>query len=166
MDFLSTLHPKIIHFPIALFVVYALLELIGVVAKKNDFSKAAYILLLIGMLGAFAAVLTGHQAEDAWKSWTAGSHGLLEEHETFATFSLWYYFLVVILRTAFVIQVEVKKKYSDSAMKIKTGFVLLALLGCFLIYKTGEYGGKMVYGHGVGVSTQHSQEPVLKEKED
>lgn len=37
MEFLSTLHPKIVHFPIALFVVYALMEIIGSFVKKDFF---------------------------------------------------------------------------------------------------------------------------------
>ena len=45
---------------------------------------------------------------------------------------------------------------------MKIGFVLLAIAGCFFVYKTGQYGGKIVYKHGVGVSIekQFRQIPV------
>ncbi|MHB9014432.1 MAG: DUF2231 domain-containing protein, partial [Ignavibacteriaceae bacterium] len=64
MEFLAQLHPKIVHFPIALLSTYVLLEIIGVVFKRDFFSKAAHLILLLGVLGALAAVFTGNQAED------------------------------------------------------------------------------------------------------
>ncbi len=154
MEFLGSLHPKIIHFPIALFIVYTFLEIVGLVFKKDIFTKAAFIILILGVLGALAAVLTGNQAEEVWKNWTGASKNLLDEHETFATITLWYFFALLILRTIFVINVEIKNKFIDHAAKMKIAFVILALAGCYFVYETGEHGGKMVYKHGVGVSTE------------
>ena len=65
MDFLAGLHPKIVHFPIALLSAYALLEIIGIVFKNEFLSKTAHLFLFLGVLGALAAVLTGNQAEEA-----------------------------------------------------------------------------------------------------
>ncbi len=166
MDFLGSLHPKIIHFPIALIIVYTLLETVGLIFKKEIFTKTAYIILILGILGAFAAVLTGHQAEDMWRNWTNTSKHLLEEHETYATITLWYFFVLTILRTMFVINVEIKKKFNQHVMTMKIGFVILALLGCFFVYETGEHGGKLVYKHGVGTSIDKQTEQIQNEDED
>jgi uncharacterized membrane protein len=35
MEFLAGLHPHIIHFPIVLFILYTLFELLGVILKKD-----------------------------------------------------------------------------------------------------------------------------------
>ncbi len=166
MEFLGSLHPKIIHFPIVLFIVYTFLETIGLLFKKELFTKAAFIILALGILGAFTAVLTGHQAEEVWKNWNKASEHLLEEHETFATITLWYFLAVAILRTMFVINVEIKNKFREHATKLKIGFVVLALVGCYFVYQTGEHGGKLVYKHGVGVSAKPAVEQNNIKDED
>ncbi len=97
-------------------------------------------------------MLTGHQAEESWKNWNDVSKHLLEEHETFATITLWYFFGLTILRTLFVINVEIRKKFSKHIMKMKIAFVILAVAGCYFVYETGEHGGRLVYEYGVGVS--------------
>ncbi len=166
MDFLGNLHPKIIHFPIALFIIYALLETVGFIFKKEVFTKAAYIILVLGIVGAFGAVLTGHQAEEAWRNWTSESKFFLEEHETYATITLWYFFGLAILRTMFVINVEIKKKFIKHVMKMKIGFVVLALIGCYFVYETGEHGGKLVYKYGIGTSVDKSSGQIQNEDGD
>ena len=67
MDLLSQLHPKVVHFPIAFFLVYLLLEIIGAVFKKEFFSKAAHLFLFFGVLGALVSVLTGDQAVNSFE---------------------------------------------------------------------------------------------------
>lgn len=166
MDFLGSLHPKIIHFPIALFFVYTLLETVGLILKKEIFTKAAFIILVLGLIGALGAVLTGNQAEEIWKNWTSTSKHLLEEHETYATITLWYFFGLAILRTMFVINVEIKKKFSKHVTKMKIGFVVLALAGCYFVYETGEHGGKLVYKHGVGTSIDKQSGQIQNEDGD
>ena len=166
MEFLASYHPQLVHFPIALFIVYAFLETVGLLFKKEAFTKAAFIILILGVLGALAAVLTGNQAEEAWQYWNTVSKDLLEEHETYATITLWYFVGVLILRTLFVINVEIKNKFVAYAAKMKIGFVLLAIAGCFFVYETGQHGGKMVYKHGVGVSIEkQSRQIPVKDKD-
>ncbi len=147
MNFLANLHPQVVHFPIAFFLGYVLLEIIGVIFKKDFFSKAAYLFLFLGVLGAFAAVLTGNSAVDAAKALSKkGVHiafNAIENHEDMANLTMWFFTGLLFLRTFFVL----KKKFVG---KIKLLVVLLALLGSFFIYRTGQLGGKLVYKHGIG----------------
>lgn len=147
MNFLASLHPQVVHFPIAFFLGYALLEIIGVIFKKDFFSKAAYLFLFLGVLGAFAAVFTGNSAVDAAKALSKkGVHiafGAIEDHEDMANLTMWFFTGLLVLRTYFVL----KKKFTG---KIKLLFVLLALLGSFFVYRTGQLGGRLVYKHGIG----------------
>ena len=147
MESLSQLHPQIVHFPLALFFVYLLLEIIGTVFKKDFFSKAAHLILFLGVLGAFAAVLTGNSAEDAARALSKAGASIpfkaIGGHEDYANFIMWFFAGLLVLRTYFVI----KKKFTGG---IKYIFVVLAIAGAFLVYRTGYLGGRLVYKYGVG----------------
>ena len=147
MDFLAHYHPQVVHFPIAFFLVYALLEIIGTIFKKDYFSTTAHLFLFLGVLGAIAAVLTGNAAEstaiELLKKGVPLPKEAIGNHEDFATFTLWYFTGLLVLRTMFVL----RKKFTG---KIKYIFIILALAGSLLVYKTGELGGKLVYKYGAG----------------
>ena len=154
MNFLAHFHPEIVHFPIAFFLVYALLEFIGAVFNKEFYSKAAHLFLFLGVLSAVAAVLTGNAAEDAAKELVRAGVSIpknaIGNHEDYATFTLWYFAGLLFLRTMYVL----KKKFTG---KIKYLFVVLAIIGSLLVYKTGELGGKLVYKYGVGTDLRKSE---------
>ncbi len=143
MEFLAEFHPRVIHFPISFLLLYMLLEIIGTVFNKDFFSKAAHLLLFLGVIGAVAAVLTGKQAELAFEYWNKEAGQLMEAHETYANITLWYFTAILVLRTAFVL----KKKFTGYFRYI---FVVLAVVGAYFVYETGDHGGRMVYEHGIG----------------
>ncbi len=147
MDFLAGLHPKIVHFPIALLSAYALLEIIGIVFKNEFLSKTAHLFLFLGVLGALAAVLTGNQAEEAAelleKQGAIIQFHAISEHSDFANYTLWFFSALLVGRTFLVL----KKKFQG---KIKYLFIVLALAGFLLVFETGERGGKLVYKYGIG----------------
>ena len=143
MEFFAQFHPKLIHFPIAFFLVYLLLELLGAIFKKDFFSKAAHLFLLFGVLGALAAVFTGNLAEDAFEGWNKTTSAILKTHYTYANITLCYFTALLVIRTILVL----RKKFSNL---FKYVFCVLALVGSYFVYQTGEYGGKMVFQHGVG----------------
>jgi uncharacterized membrane protein len=143
MEFLSAFHPKVVHFPIAFLFLYTLLEFIGVVFKKEFFQKAAHLILFFGVLGAFAAVITGREAEEAFDYWNKASGALVEMHEYYANLTIWFFTILLVFRTAVVI----KKRFTGVISYI---FLILAFVGAYLVFWTGELGGEMVYKHGVG----------------
>ena len=154
MEFLAQLHPKIVHFPVAFLSIYALLEITGVLSKKEFFKKAAYLFLFLGVLSAVAAVISGNQASDIASQWEDKGaiipFGLISQHEEFATITLWYFTGLLVLRTFLV----VKKKYTGMIQYI---FIVLAIIGGYLIYETGDLGGKLVYNHGVGTELKKEE---------
>jgi len=151
MELLANLHPRIVHFPVAFLILYSVFEISGVILKKDFLNKAAYLTLIFGIITALMSVLTGNQAQEAAKLILSGkSIGIseaLERHEEFATITLWYFTALFILRTYLLIN----KKFIN---KWKYLFIGLGLIGCYLIYSTGYYGGQLVFKHGIGIHLQ------------
>src|SRR5574339_63523 len=98
MEFLAQFHPKVVHFPIALLLLFVLLESIGILFKKEFYQKAAHLVLFLGVLGALAAVLTGQQAEEAFEYFNKASGELMEKHEYYANLTIWYFAVLLVLR--------------------------------------------------------------------
>ena len=147
MELLADLHHVIIHFPIVCFLFYTVLEISGVLTNKEIISKAAFVLMFAGILFSVIAVLTGNGAEDFavrnWNQLYPFPEELMEEHESFATITVWFFALVTVIRTYLVL----KKKFIG---RIKYIFIIFAIIGAFLIWQTGHLGGQLVYEHGVG----------------
>jgi uncharacterized membrane protein len=143
INFLADIHPRVVHFPIALLATYSILEIVGVLFKKEFISKSALLILCIGVVTSILAVLTGNQAASDFTFWTEESSTVLNDHQTFATFLLWFSAIVCGLRIYFT----VKKKFSG---KINYIFLILSLVILYLIYQTGSYGGDLVKRFGIG----------------
>lgn len=147
MEYLASLHPKLVHFPVALFIIYFIFETAGFILGKEFISKSAYIILILGVLTGILAVLTGNQAHEVLKPLLTGKaqiySDLIDEHEQYANFAIWYFFSVLILRTYLML----KKKFEGKAKYI---FIVLGLAGTFLIFTAALHGGSLVYDYGIG----------------
>lgn len=146
MEFLAELHPKIIHFPIAFFILYFLFETAGVVFKKDFLLKSSLIILIIAIIFSLLGVLTGNQAHELVKQRETDAAlyiDIINQHEFFATLTLWYFLAVLVLR----IYLLIKKKFIG---KVQYLFIILGLIGSLLIFLTGLYGGDLVFKYGIG----------------
>lgn len=148
MELLSALHPKIVHFPVALLLTYVLFEILFFVFKKDVLSIIANYLLVIGVVTAIAAVLTGNAASQAAEALFENEGvrvplGLISEHQTYATITQWLFTAILFMR----LFLTIKKKFKGW---VQIFILILALAGSYFIYQTGEHGGQLVYKHGVG----------------
>lgn len=147
MEFLSGLHPKVVHFSISFFVLYFIFESAGIILKKEYLIKSAYIILIFGIISSVFSVLTGNLAyQDAKLFFGKDAHKynyLIEIHEQLATISLWYFTIVFFLRT----YLTIKKKFS---LIYQWTFVIFGFIGALLIVLTGYYGGQLVFDYGIG----------------
>lgn len=140
MTALAEFHPLIVHFPIALFILYIFFEVISLFTKTDFFNKAAALILFLGVITGLIASLTGNLAADTVVD---KFELVVKKHQEWATMTQWYFTFLLIFRFFLIF----KQKFSGY---IRYGFVVLALFGIFMVYKTGHYGGKLVYRYGIG----------------
>ena len=150
-NFIAELHPKIVHFPVALLSIYAVLEITGIAIKKDFISRCALLLLSLGVVAAFLAVLSGNQAFTEFQSWTEESKELVTRHQNYATFLSWFSFFACALR----LYLTIKNKFVGVK---KVLFIFFSVVILYLIYETAEHGGKLVSKFGVGT------EIIMQEK--
>jgi len=140
---LTLLHPMIVHFPIALLITGFLSDIVGLATKREFFSQAGFLMLVLGALGLVAAYISGEQAGDGITEAGALKQAL-ETHEGSATLTLW----AVIIAAAFRISLVFFKKYKGALKMVSLTLVFLSVLA---LARTGYYGGELVYKHAAGV---------------
>ncbi len=138
LDFLQPIHPKLVHFPIALFIVALCFELISIILKKESFHKTAWHIYFFAVLLMPIIVRTGIWEEERLHL----HHPVLESHEMFALWAMW----------ASLVSLPVlwfMKHKSQRVFRISFVFVLLSIASLCII--TAHFGGRLVYEYGVGV---------------
>lgn len=150
------IHPLFVHFPIALLFLYSIIK---VVPFKKWFPKVAWrdierVLLLVGFLGACAALLTGDTAEHIVRP----NRQLVDAHSTFASIATWIYGALLAGEITAVINarkfiygkgyewVSVTLQFIESVLCNAFFSGLLAVLGFIAISVTGMLGGVIAYG--------------------
>ena len=150
-NLLADFHSKVVHFPIALLTVYSLLEIFGIVFKREFISKSALLILCLGVVAAFFAVLTGNQAAEEFNFVNEASGAVFSEHQNYATYLLWFSVILCGLR----IFVVIKKKFDGLTKYV---FIIFALLMLFFVYQTGMIGGELVKKYRVGTEVINHNE--------
>ncbi len=149
------LHPLLVHFPIALLFLYSIIKIIPFKKWFGGFvwKDVERIILLFGVIGAYAAFMTGDIARHLFRP----DRNIVEWHEFFATASVWIYSLLLFGEILFILNKKIIPKYLPNILvkifiileKILTNLYvssLLALIGLITISITGMLGGVMVYG--------------------
>lgn len=132
------LHPLVVHFPLALYPSFLLLELIAVPSRSEPLRHAASWMLYLGTLGATAAVLAGFQAEETVEH-SEEVHVILEQHETYGLVVMGLGLFLSLWRLAW------RSRFSRW-LQIPAALVLVAAM-----VEGADLGGLMVYQHAVAV---------------
>ncbi|MBN1300044.1 MAG: hypothetical protein JW995_02425 [Melioribacteraceae bacterium] len=116
--------------------------------KNDKLDFTAHLILSIGVVFCIGAVLTGNLAVQNVETLIENMkikevNESLKQHESYATFTLWLYTVILIVKTYIVLKKKTKYIF-------RFALVFLAVLGLYLIYKTGDFGGKVVHEYGVG----------------
>ena len=137
------LHAALNDLPAALLLVTVLFEWGAWLTKRESLRVAALWMLWAGVIGGWAAVAAGLQAEDAIEHGDA-IHDLIERHETLALITMGV-FTVILGYTLFR-----RGRLSASEVLAVRGLSLAGLVG--LIW-TARIGGEMAFEHAAGVPT-------------
>jgi uncharacterized membrane protein len=143
MEFLAQFHPQIVHGPIALILIAALFEVVGRIVGLDWWRKAAFALLILGVLGAGLAVLSGQEAGKA-----AEHQGVpeqpVDEHEETARIALWLGIAAVVTRAI--------AGRTGQARAVVAGLALvLHLATAVTVGIASHLGGELVFEHGARV---------------
>lgn len=143
-EWAPNIHPLIIHFPIAVLTTAVLFDFIYQIWDRNWLSKSSLALYLLGTLSSLAAFLTGKLAADS-VNMPMQAELTVSNHSDMAQYTLIFFALYSLIRILFWWK-------SKLAKLVKIAFLIFALLGLLLLFKTADLGGKLVYKYGVGIA--------------
>ncbi len=138
---LPTLHPAVVHFPIALLLLAGLLGALSVFYKREFWKDLALKCLIVGVAFTPFAVLTGVIAEQNLQH-NEAIHEILMIHK-------YNGFVILFLFQILLVWFWLRRKLFGNKEYIAWVFGLL--IGNALILYQGYLGGEMVYTHGAGV---------------
>ncbi len=151
MPALPPLHPLIVHTPIALIILSFLFELVGRAMDAEWWRKAAFAMLIVGVLGATAAVLTGNQAGDAAEHQGVAEHAV-DTHGDAGRMTLWLGLAAVIARAS--AGRAGAARGAVGALALAAHFAAAVAVGI-----AGYRGGMLVFEHGAGVHVHGAAVP-------
>lgn len=137
-------HGMLVHFPIALLFTSVALEIAALVPRLRSLAPAALATLVLGAIGAVAAVVSGPEP---------GGTNLMGSHHNFAHLTLILFGALAVARLWLV------WKRRPLTRTLLSGYLLLAVVGLAMLGYTGYLGGRMVYEQAIGV--QRNGVPVV-----
>jgi uncharacterized membrane protein len=138
LEQLFPIHPKLVHFPIALFITAFILDILSYLIRKEDLHKASLVIYVFAALFTPLVVWSGLLEQQRLHL----SHPVLTQHKVYA-------FWTVRVCTVSLPVLWFLKKMSPKIFRIV--FTLLLLSLAILVTVTGHFGGRMVYEYGAGV---------------
>lgn len=148
-DYLPTIHPLLVHFPIVLLIVGIVVDLAGALAtpaspRRDQLRTTGAGLLALAAISLPVTYWTGTRAGDAISSPFVQADAAVARHADWAWWTMWFFLAVIALR----ITLQAIGRLQRTA---HVGLALVGLAGLGLLYETAEHGGRLVYDLGVGV---------------
>ena len=143
----NPLHPAVVHFPIVLLLLGAVVAIVAVFWRKHGVPALAAGLLVLGALGTWAAVQSGESDGGLIENSSPQINGLIDAHETWAKRTL-----VISILAAFASGGTVlAARWPRAARAVAVVAALLSVAAAYAVYETGHRGGALVYRHAAGV---------------
>jgi uncharacterized membrane protein len=150
------LHALLNDLPIALLLTAVFFDLVAIGTRRMIFRQVSFWTLVVGALGAGAAVLSGLQAEEHIAHGEA-VHRVMETHERLALISLAVFGVAALWRIA---------RESRMGGTERAILVALSVGGAGVLFATGRYGGKLVFDHAAGIPTTVLESELHERAED
>lgn len=142
----STFHPLIVHFPIVLLIVAALLQAAGLFYSKNNWNIIILLLLSGGTLGAY---LSGNYFHPHTEGLSMRASEVLKRHEFYALLTVCSSAVALVIKLLSVFLVENKRKLVEIIIAI----VLLFSAVC--VSFAGHWGAYLTHIEGVGLQGRY-----------
>lgn len=140
IELLIPLHPKLVHFPIALFVTALGFEIFALLFRKERLHQTALYIFVVAVFMSVGVVFSGIGEQNRLHL----NHPLLNQHRLLA---LWTMGLSLGALPVFWISKVFLQKYFRFIF-----FIILLMVVGFVSF-TAHYGGRLVYEYGVGVES-------------
>jgi uncharacterized membrane protein len=147
---ITLLHPKVVHFTIALFSVSVLFDILGLITKKRYFQSAAWLNLILAGAASVVTVISGLLAASN-AAHDEAAHQVIEIHEKIGFIVLGIILVLLLWRILLRGRFPVRLSFL---------YVVLAVVGVGFMFTGAYFGGELVYTHGVAVKAV----PVSKEE--
>lgn len=140
------LHPALVHFPIALLTIYALMECLRFKKLMQwepwFYLKGAFVIL--GFLSSVVTYFSGNEIQNEFSRVASLAH-LVEVHSNFATVTVLVFGLIA---AAYLVVWAKWKPLEAIAKRLLSGYIVvpLALVGLALVTITGALGGAIAFG--------------------
>jgi len=144
------LHPAVVHFPIVLILLGAVVAVVAVFLRRWHLPMLAAIVLVGGAGGALVATWTGEEEAEMAGEISEPADALLEEHEEWGE---WTRNVAIVAALLAVAAAGVGlTRHLRVARGIGVATALVAVVAAYSVGMTGHYGGLLVYKHGVGIN--------------
>jgi uncharacterized membrane protein len=137
------LHAALNDLPAALLLAAVLFDLAGAFTKRPTLRAVGFWTMVLGAVGAAAAVLSGLQAEEHIAHGEA-VHRVMETHEELGLITLGIFGVLALWR----IVRENRMGSGERAISLA-----LSLVGVGALFATATYGGRLVFEHAAGIPT-------------
>ena len=142
-------HPLIVHFPIALLSMSPVVDLAALLTRRPSWHAVAYALLATRTVAAAAAVISGNAAAAPHRD-NEVIGGLVERHEDSGSLVLLLYLVATVGR------LPLQLRATTSGWQLKL-WLVVAVAGCVLLWRTSALGGSLVFDYGVGVTQEAAE---------
>lgn len=149
----DSLHPLVIHFPIALLLLSPVFVLIGALlspAKGLPYRYAGLFILVLGTISLFVAAETGEAAGELAER-GGGVDTVLKAHESMASETRWIFLglAVIFLAMTFLPRILHHTETRLSTTFMPLAYLVLYSVGILALANTAHAGGRLVHEFGV-----------------
>lgn len=145
----------VVHFPIALLLISALFDLLGVVLRKTPLHLVGFWTLLIGGIGLLVSLASGEEASGP--AIVLGMGALVQQHKLFASLSVLLFGLLALARLivawrsrqwpAITSNGDVLLGWARSHRTILLVYFVVTAAAVACLGITGYLGGELAYSH-------------------
>lgn len=153
MPDLAQMHPQVVHFVVALFIVGVLARLVAFTGKVAFADKMATTLIVLAAIASVVAVESGHRAHGAVER-IPGTRAAVNEHEEWGERTRDVFLGVAALELLGLAMAWKKWPYRKYVVVAAT---VAGVAGIGVLYETAEHGGTLVYSYAGGVGTRSGE---------